>query len=162
LVLGGGCSSYFHLLPHAPAFSDPHTVDAWAVLLRQKTWQGTLTLGQREDMSRGALNGGSGPPQAAQSFPDSPLNAASWEGTGGAEERAVVRSQVSELNPGARTASRLWVRASRRSSGRTISGNVKGREGLKNQLTCWVPVAHAYNPSYWRGRDQKDCSLRTA
>jgi hypothetical protein len=55
--LGGGDSSYFHLLPHAPAFSSPYTVDAWTVLLRQKIWQGTLTLGQREDMSRGALNG---------------------------------------------------------------------------------------------------------
>jgi hypothetical protein len=26
----------------------------------------------------------------------------------------------------------------------------------------WAPVAHAYNPSYSRGRDQKDHSLKQA
>jgi hypothetical protein len=27
---------------------------------------------------------------------------------------------------------------------------------------CWMPLAHAYNPSYSGGRDQKDCTLRSA
>jgi hypothetical protein len=27
-------------------------------------------------------------------------------------------------------------------------------------ILSWVLVAHAYNPSYLRGRDQEDCSLK--
>jgi hypothetical protein len=30
-----------------------------------------------------------------------------------------------------------------------------------NELS-WAPVAHTYNPSYSRGRDQEDCSSKPA
>jgi hypothetical protein len=31
-----------------------------------------------------------------------------------------------------------------------------------NSNICWVSVAHAYNPSYSGGRDQKDYSSKSA
>jgi hypothetical protein len=35
-------------------------------------------------------------------------------------------------------------------------------KGLKNEAYCWVPVAHACNPSYSGGRDQEDHGLKPA
>jgi hypothetical protein len=32
----------------------------------------------------------------------------------------------------------------------------------KDTINSWAPVAHVYNPSYSRGRDQKDCGLKPA
>jgi hypothetical protein len=48
------------------------------------------------------------------------------------------------------------------------SGNSHGSPALyftlfpKHIARGWVPVAHACNPSYSRGRDQKDCDLKLA
>jgi hypothetical protein len=36
------------------------------------------------------------------------------------------------------------------------------REYFKNVYSSWVPVAHACNPSYSRGRDQEDQGLMPA
>jgi hypothetical protein len=32
----------------------------------------------------------------------------------------------------------------------------------KNKINSWASVAYAYNPGYSGGRDQEDCSLKTA
>jgi hypothetical protein len=36
----------------------------------------------------------------------------------------------------------------------------KLRVALKKKNSCWVPVAHACNPSYLRGSDQEDCGSK--
>jgi hypothetical protein len=36
------------------------------------------------------------------------------------------------------------------------------RDRVKDFGFDWVPVAHACNPSYSRGRDQEDCSSKPA
>jgi hypothetical protein len=33
---------------------------------------------------------------------------------------------------------------------------------LSEERCCWVPVAHAYNPSYSGGKDQEDHRLKSA